>query len=638
MALLDTQPDLAMESLVERYTALICHEASKYLANPDDVKDCVNETFAEVYSHRASYDPDKGSLSAWIGTIARNRAISAYRKASRTPAGVDADLLVDHEDEITEAERALDVEQAISQLGETDQQIIRMKYYADMSIAEIAESLHIPYETVKKRHTRSIKKLRNTLLLVLILAVLIVLVACGVIKVLRHFGILPGYGLAADPNPVCYLLAEPAELDTDRYHAEVTEAKFYNGKLEMEYLFHIPRQEFEKKRDPTGLHIEMPLSFHGELTYPDGTPLPIPLISGSSVSDYFFGGGNLGSTLSSEELAALSGREELEFQLHIRDIVFDGKPYTEDVTLPFQLEVVTLEDIEDYPHVYDEETGGIVLDAHLEGETLSLDVYPLAGETYEYSMGLTRDFYGLSVDERDTSPVTITDENGQVYYGEFPTILPQDGTIGSYQFSTMDYYFMSRSQGFSTFLFDGVKPGTYTLTLPYVYLLVFDKDLGSLRWNLEDCTFSDDVVKIPGGKLYTTSVRALDSSWNESYNDYFDCFWEVRVRCELDREDMTVTETNFPCEGNEPKRTLASSLRNLIQGDDPNEGMYAVFSETPGRLDEETGELVYQIYCTEEYRDLHDLSRVEGSPTSPLMDRPLCYRYDHPIELEFEVK
>ena len=35
---LDTQPEEAMTALVEQYTALGCHVAGKYLADPEDVK------------------------------------------------------------------------------------------------------------------------------------------------------------------------------------------------------------------------------------------------------------------------------------------------------------------------------------------------------------------------------------------------------------------------------------------------------------------------------------------------------------------------------------------------------------------------------------------------------------------------
>ena len=61
---LDTQPEEAMTALVKQYTALVCHVAGKYLADPEDVKECVNDVFTEVYLHRAEFSPKKGSLAS----------------------------------------------------------------------------------------------------------------------------------------------------------------------------------------------------------------------------------------------------------------------------------------------------------------------------------------------------------------------------------------------------------------------------------------------------------------------------------------------------------------------------------------------------------------------------------------------
>lgn len=48
-------------------------------------------------------------------------------------------------------------------LNPNELQIIRMKYYDGMSVQEIADSLNLPYETVKKRHQRSVFKLGQIL-------------------------------------------------------------------------------------------------------------------------------------------------------------------------------------------------------------------------------------------------------------------------------------------------------------------------------------------------------------------------------------------------------------------------------------------------------------------------------------------
>ena len=147
-----------------------------------------------------------------------------------------------------------------------------MKGYSNK---EIAETLHIPYETVKKRHTRSIQQLRKLLLTILIIAALLILAACGVIQLLRHFGFLPGYGVTSDPGVSCYLMVERAPtVETEEYTAWVKSAKLYNGELTVEYRLEVPEQPFETEYAPNGVALTVPLTHSAQLCYGDGTPLP----------------------------------------------------------------------------------------------------------------------------------------------------------------------------------------------------------------------------------------------------------------------------------------------------------------------------------------------------------------------------
>lgn len=56
-----------------------------------------------------------------------------------------------------------------------DLDIIRMKYYGGMTIQEIADSLGLPYETVKKRHQRSLSKMHLAMIAVLVLLLALLL-------------------------------------------------------------------------------------------------------------------------------------------------------------------------------------------------------------------------------------------------------------------------------------------------------------------------------------------------------------------------------------------------------------------------------------------------------------------------------
>ena len=55
-----------------------------------------------------------------------------------------------------------------------------------------------------------------------------------------------------------------------------------------------------------------------------------------------------------------------------------------------------------------------------------------------------------------------------------------------------------------------------------------------------------------------------------------------------------------------------------------------------GRLDPETGYLMYQISVDDLFTKTHDLKHVFCNP-APMNFIPMVLLYDHPMELEFEV-
>ena len=188
--ILNQQPQKGMELLMEAYTGLVFKVISFHLSNPEDIRECTNDTFAEFYFHRASYDAQKASLPVYLTAIARYLAISRYRKEKKHMGNETLTEIPVEDKTIFLAEVQADLSRALQSLKNGELQIIRMKYYGGMTIAEIADSLDLPYETVKKRHQRSIIKLRQTLLLSLILFI-VSLFSVSTYAVLRHFNIIP---------------------------------------------------------------------------------------------------------------------------------------------------------------------------------------------------------------------------------------------------------------------------------------------------------------------------------------------------------------------------------------------------------------------------------------------------------------
>ena len=619
LARLDTEPDKAMEALVEQYTALVCHVASKYLADSEDVKECVNDVFTEVYLHRAEFSQEKGSLASWIGTIARNRAISRYRKGRKDqPLPEDGNESEQSGPDTTaELEQAMDVEQAISQLSDTDQQIIHMKYYGGMSIAEIAETLHIPYETVKKRHTRSIKQLRNLLLIVLAIAALLILAACGVIQLLRHLGVLPGYGVTADPTGVCYVLEEPVTYQEGLFTVEIARASMFDGRLAVHYRLDMDKTAYVlPERDENGKPTLRKLSFTGNLRDGAGAVLDCSASSGYGSTPWdsseFSAEGDRVCWLQGKSLSAFRSGQRQELTLYLSGIKCDGETY-EDITVPFALIPAEPEELDGYAVLYDEAAGGVMLDSRLEGDTLSLDLYPLSNGTTEWSAAPLREFYDVSTPAGSVPPLTIVDEAGNEFLGEAQLNWQQQP----------DY---------CTYTFTGIALGTYTLSLPYVYLVCYPEEGDGLVWNLENCTFRDKSIQIPGGTMRTTSVRRDDSLIDPVAN--YSHAWEIRMLCEMEDERMTATHT--PSDDPislYPWVTVRELLEYFIASENTIGGRYAC---SYGELDLESGELVMRYYADDAALKNHNFGRVEYYPSDGQFD-PICILCEGPFELKFEV-
>lgn len=210
LARISHNPQDGLAILIEKYTGLLWHVVSRYLKNPEDIKECVNETFARFYFQRDTYDPEKSSLSLYLAAIARNLAISRYRKEHRrhtvecSAAAVStmraSETSQPGDPQISLAEVRMDLEKAAARLRPDEAALIRMKYYDGMTTKEIAATLGLPYETVKKRQYRSIKKLRRSLLISLILMAFLLLSACTY-YVLRHYDLIPSvWELLTDEN------------------------------------------------------------------------------------------------------------------------------------------------------------------------------------------------------------------------------------------------------------------------------------------------------------------------------------------------------------------------------------------------------------------------------------------------------
>src|SRR5450756_2442177 len=75
----------ALASLYDRHANSIFATAYRLTGDRSGAEDVVQEVFLTLWNRAERFDPAVGSLAAWLGTIARNRAVDRLRAASRRP-------------------------------------------------------------------------------------------------------------------------------------------------------------------------------------------------------------------------------------------------------------------------------------------------------------------------------------------------------------------------------------------------------------------------------------------------------------------------------------------------------------------------------------------------------------------------
>jgi len=173
--LLVQSPERGLEVLMNRYMAFVCAIVRGKLSEvcgKRDVEECVSDVFYEMYRMRESLDLTKGSLKAYLAVLAKRRAIDVYRKQRKTNNVLtsldvrDCDVAPSPhnvEEAVADKELSLLLLKEIQELGWPDSQIVIRKYYFGQSTRTIAQALGIKENTVDKKKSRALAKLKQAI-------------------------------------------------------------------------------------------------------------------------------------------------------------------------------------------------------------------------------------------------------------------------------------------------------------------------------------------------------------------------------------------------------------------------------------------------------------------------------------------
>jgi RNA polymerase sigma-70 factor (ECF subfamily) len=166
----DREPK-AMGELYNRYGRLVYSLIFRVVRNAAAAEDLTQETFLRIWNRSQAFDAERGSLGAWIVTVARNRAIDHIRSADGRYAARSVELThAEHpshfarfDDGALTLDRARRLKDAFEKLTPSQKTVIELAYYEGLSQTEMAERMQQPLGTVKTWVRAALKTLRDQL-------------------------------------------------------------------------------------------------------------------------------------------------------------------------------------------------------------------------------------------------------------------------------------------------------------------------------------------------------------------------------------------------------------------------------------------------------------------------------------------
>ena len=148
----------AFAELYDQTSSRVHGVALRVLRSQDHAAEVTQEVFVEVWRQAARYNPSKGSVYAWITTMAHRRAVDRVRSVSSETArdvryaeenvGREIDEVWAGVDQRLDVER---VRRALGKLTKIQREALTLAYFGGYSQSQVAKQLDVPLGTVKTR-------------------------------------------------------------------------------------------------------------------------------------------------------------------------------------------------------------------------------------------------------------------------------------------------------------------------------------------------------------------------------------------------------------------------------------------------------------------------------------------------------
>jgi RNA polymerase sigma factor (sigma-70 family) len=160
--------DTALTEVYDQFASFVYGLALRVIGDARAAEDVSQDVFVSIWQRPEAFDPRRGSLRTWLGTLTHRRAVDYVRReeARRRRTEREASRAVatpDVEEMATALVTAERVRAALDVLPAEQRRAIQLAYFEGKTYRQVAEVLGIPEGTAKSRLRLGLRRIAAAL-------------------------------------------------------------------------------------------------------------------------------------------------------------------------------------------------------------------------------------------------------------------------------------------------------------------------------------------------------------------------------------------------------------------------------------------------------------------------------------------
>ncbi|KAA9349753.1 RNA polymerase sigma factor [Larkinella humicola] len=159
----------ALGQLVERYYRVLKHYGLKFRVDEAVVEDAIQELFLQLWQNRLQINETE-SVKHYLLKALRHHILQSVRLQKRLafeeldwdtsiPDEADSETLLIHQESFASLTKAIQAQ--LASLPAREREALYLRYYENLSIPEIAETMHVNRQSVSNFLQKALSKLRS---------------------------------------------------------------------------------------------------------------------------------------------------------------------------------------------------------------------------------------------------------------------------------------------------------------------------------------------------------------------------------------------------------------------------------------------------------------------------------------------